>query len=180
ELPASHLLYKTYGAIASPRVSRDGKRVAFIDRSRRGDESGAIAIVQDGAVRKLTEVWPIANGLAWSPSGGEGGVTAAEAGAAPALRAVTPSGQQRVVARVTGRMALHDVAHSGEVLLARESARAGLMASIAGAEERDLAWFDGSLLSDLSDDGKTIIFVESGGEAATHAVFSRKTDGSPA
>ena len=75
---------------------------------------------------------------------------------------------------------LHDVAPSGQVLLARESARAGLMVAPDGGEERDLAWFDGSLLSDLSGDGKVVLFVEAGGEAASHAVFLRKTDGSPA
>ncbi|MCA1826735.1 MAG: protein kinase [Myxococcales bacterium] len=179
EFPAGRILYKTYGTIADPRVSRDGKRVAFVDRPRRGDEAGAIALVENGAVRKLTEVWPAANGLAWSPSGAEIWFTAAEPGSAPALRAVTLSGEQRMVARVTGRMALHDVAPSGQVLLARESARAGLMVGTSG-EERDLAWFDSSLLSDLSGDGKAVLFVESGGEATTHAVFLRKTDGSPA
>ena len=178
ELPATHILYKTYGTIAYPRVSRDGVRVAFVDRPRRGDESGAIAVVEKGAVRKLTDVWPIANGLAWN--GAEIWFTAAEPGSAPALRAVTLSGEQRLVARVTGRMALHDIAPSGQVLLARESARAGLIVANAGGEERDLAWFDGSLLSDLSADGSAVVFVESGGEAATHAVFLRKTDGSPA
>src|SRR5207302_9811352 len=138
EFPAGRVLYKTDGAIADPRVSRDGKRVAFVDRPRRGDDSGAIALIDDGAFRKLTEVWPSARGLAWSPSGGEIWFTAAESGTAPALRAVTPSGEQRVLARVTGRLALHDVAPSGQVLLARESARAGLVVAIGG-EERDLA-----------------------------------------
>jgi hypothetical protein len=43
---------------------------------------------------------------------------------------------------------------------------------------RDLSWFDASLLSDLSDDA--VLFVESGGEAAQHAIYLRKLDGSAA
>jgi Tol biopolymer transport system component len=86
-----------------------------------------------------------------------------------------------VVARVTGRLTLHDVSPAGQVLLARESARAGLMVRAPGqSEERDLAWFDSSLLGDLSADGATLLFVEAGGEAAAHAIFLRKSDGSPA
>ena len=47
--------------------------------------------------------------------------------------------------------------------------------------ERSLSWFDWSLLSDISADGKTIIFSETGEAAAgNYSVFLRKMDGSPA
>ena len=179
EYPQGKVLYATDGAIEGPRISRDGARVAFVDRPRRGDDSGSIALVENGKVRKLSGPWAVARGLAWSP-GGEVWFTAADPGSAPALRAVTTGGVERVVTRVTGRLTLHDISPQGQVLLARESGRAGLLVAPDGGEEKDLAWFDGSLLTDLSDDGKAVIFVESGGEAASHAVFSRKTDGSPA
>ena len=184
EYPEGKLLAETDGAIGDARVSRDGKRVAFIDRPRRGDESGKVAVVGlDGPAsrRTLTGEWTDARGLAWSPDGKEIWFTAAEPGAAPALRAVTLSGDERVLARVTGRLSLLDVSPAGQVLLAREAARAGLAVRAPGAaEERDLAWFDGSLLTDLSPDGATVLFVESGGEAASHALYLRKSDGSPA
>jgi dipeptidyl aminopeptidase/acylaminoacyl peptidase len=174
EYPAGTTLYETDGAIADPRVSRDGRQVAFIDRPRRGDGEGAVAVIAaGGAKRALTGAYTQARGLAWA--GKEVWFTAADAGSGEALRAVTLSGTERVVARVTGRLALHDVSQSGQVLLARESARAGLVVG-----DRDLAWFDGSLLSDLSDDGASVLFVESGGEAAAHAIYLRKSDGSPA
>jgi Tol biopolymer transport system component len=182
EYPAGKVLYETVGAIAFPRVSRDGKQVAFIDRPLRGDGGGAIALAGEaGGRRALTGAFVQAHGLSWSASGKEIWFTAAEPASGNALRAVTLSGDQRVVARVTGRLTVHDVAPSGQVLLARESARAGLLVQAPGETgERDLAWFDGSLLSDLSDDGATVLFVEAGGEAAQHAIFLRKTDGSPA
>jgi len=184
EFPEGKVLWETDGAIGDARVSRDGRRVAFIDHPRRGDEAGQVALVGlDGPAshRAVTREWVSARGLAWSPDGKEIWFTAAEPGSAPALRAVTASGQDRVLARVTGRLALLDVSPSGQVLLAREAARAGLAVRAPGAPaERDLAWFDGSLLSDLSADGSTVLFVEAGGEAASHAIYLRKSDGSPA
>src|SRR5207248_1097364 len=164
EYPAGKVLYETDGAIGDPRVSRDGRQVAFIDRPRRGDGEGSVAVIgPGGAKRALTGAYVQAHGVAWSATGKEVWFTAAEAGSGEALRAVSLTGAERVVARVTGRLALHDVAPSGQVLLARESARAGLLAG-----GRDLAWFDGSMLSDFSDDGSAVLFVESGGEAAAH------------
>jgi Tol biopolymer transport system component len=47
--------------------------------------------------------------------------------------------------------------------------------------ERNLSWFDWSLAADLSPDGKTVIFDESGeAVGAKYGSFMRKTDGSPA
>jgi hypothetical protein len=60
------------------------------------------------------------------------------------------------------------------------------MVGIIGARsaeegERDLSLLDWSLLRDISPDGKLILFDESGeGGGAVHAVYVRRTDGSPA
>src|SRR5438132_9685393 len=80
EYPPGRILYETDGAIGDPRVSRDGKEVACVDRSRRGSSSGAIALVdaEGGARNLLTAQWAAARGLAWSPSGKEVWFTAAE------------------------------------------------------------------------------------------------------
>ncbi len=49
------------------------------------------------------------------------------------------------------------------------------------AKERDLSWFDGSTVRDISADGKTVIFderQEAGGDDS--AIYLRKADASPA
>ena len=54
------------------------------------------------------------------------------------------------------------------------------MAPGAG-KERDLSWLDWSTPGDISSDGSTILFTESGeGGGPKYAVFLRRTDGSPA
>ncbi len=48
-------------------------------------------------------------------------------------------------------------------------------------KERDLSWLDWSTPNDLTADGKTVLFSESGeGGGPKYAVYLRKTDGSPA
>jgi Tol biopolymer transport system component len=48
-------------------------------------------------------------------------------------------------------------------------------------KERDLSWLDWSNASDISADGKTLLFSEAGeGGGAGYSVYVRSTDGSPA
>jgi hypothetical protein len=51
----------------------------------------------------------------------------------------------------------------------------------AGTKESDLSWLDWSAPQDLSTDGKTLLFTESGEGGGEHySVYSRSTDGAPA
>ena len=63
-----------------------------------------------------------------------------------------------------------------------DKARIGITAlPPGGTHERSLSWFDWSLLGDMSADGKTILFSESGeAVGANYGMYLRKTDGSPA
>jgi eukaryotic-like serine/threonine-protein kinase len=60
--------------------------------------------------------------------------------------------------------------------------RQGLVALAPGeAKEKDISWLDWSGLNDLSGDGKTVLFTESGsGGGAGYSVYIRRADGSPA
>ncbi len=73
------------------------------------------------------------------------------------------------------------MARDGRLLLTRDVLRVG-MVGLAGDEpkERDLSWLDWSAPSDLSADGKSLVFTESGeGGGQNYAAYIRKTDGSP-
>jgi len=181
EYPLGRLLLDTPLALSDLRISRDGQRIAFIEHPGPGAEAGSVVVIdRSGNRRVLADGWVSALGLAWSPSADEVWFTAGEAGAAPALRAVTLSGRQRVILRSTGRLRLHDVTRAGQVLLSHDDTRAGIAVRHGSdAAERDLAWSDSSMLDDLAPDGKTLLFTESGG-AAVHAIYLRPTDGSPA
>jgi len=67
-------------------------------------------------------------------------------------------------------------------LLSVVDSRLGIRCLPPGASaERDLGWFDASLVYAMSNDGKWILFTEmSSGEGRNTAIFLRRTDGSPA
>ncbi|HYV40171.1 MAG TPA: protein kinase [Thermoanaerobaculia bacterium] len=183
EFPAGKVLYETGGFISHPRISPRGDLVAFVDHPQPGDDRGSIAVVDmAGKTKTLSSGWGSAQGLAWRPRGDEIWFTAARTGNARALYAVDLSGKERAVARVTGTLTLHDIASDGRVLLTHDTARLGILALAPGeTKERDLSWLDWSVVRDLSADGKTVLFDESGeGAGPTYAICLRKTDGSPA
>jgi eukaryotic-like serine/threonine-protein kinase len=183
EFPIGTVIYQTTGWISDPRFSPRGGHLAFLDHPREGDEAGSVAMV-DRAGKKtiLSGPWGVAIGLAWSASGDEVWFTAERGGAARALYAVTSSRRQRLVLRQAGRLTLRDIAPDGRVLLSQDDTRIGLVGfDPAARRERDLSWLDWSLASDISIDGRTILFTEmSAGVGGKYAVYTRGADGSPA
>jgi hypothetical protein len=183
EFPIGKVVYRTDGWISHARVSPNGELIAFLDHPVLGDDGGHAAVVdRAGKKRTLSELFATIFGLAWSPKGDEVWFTAAPYGFNRGIYAVTLTGNQRLLSRVTGNLTLQDVSHDGVALVSHDVLRAGIIALPAGEEkERDLSWLDWSLLRSLSADGKTIFFAESGeGGGVGYSLYVRGTDGSPA
>jgi len=183
EFPIGKVVYETTGFVTHPRVSRDGDLIAFVDHPLRGDDGGVVAVVDRAGKKKiLTTLFSSLWGLAWSPGGGELWFTAAPVGGNRSLYAVTRSGRQRLLSRVTGSLVLFDVSPTGRVLLAHDQRKQQIMALAPGADaERELSWLDYGGAAAISSDGQLILFDESGeGGGKGYSVFVRKTDGSPA
>ncbi len=182
EFPAGKVLYETTGWIGNPRFSPKGDRIAFLDHPVVNDDGGSVAIVDlAGKKTTISPVWASAAGLAWSPDGGEVWFTATEVGGNRALHAVTLSGRGRTLARVSGILTLHDVSRDGRVLLTQDMNRIGLVAGSAASDETDLTWLDWSLISDLSSDGRTVLFSEAGeGGGPGYSVYLRQVGGAAA
>jgi serine/threonine protein kinase/Tol biopolymer transport system component len=183
EFPPGKLLYEADGWIGHLRISPKGDTIAFIDHPQLGDDGGEVAMVDlAGKKTTLSTGWDSIQGIAWSPSGDEIWFTATRTGGDRSLYAVSPSGTVRLLARVPGELTLLDVDRDGNVLLTRGNDRAGMIGLAPGsAKERDLSWLDWSAPGDLSPDGQTVLFAETGeGGGPKYAVYIRKTDGSPA
>jgi Tol biopolymer transport system component len=181
EYPLGSVLYSTDGWISHPRVSPDGARVAFLDHPVLGDDGGAVRVVEraGGAPRTRSERWFSLQGLAWV--GEQLWFGASRTGVRRALHAVGPAGRERLLARVAGGLIVQDVAADGRALVTHGTDRGGLVARLAReGVERDLSWFDWSVATDLSPDGRRVLFHETGEGASGMAVFLGRTDGSPA
>jgi eukaryotic-like serine/threonine-protein kinase len=181
EYPMGKVLRDGINWISHPRVSPDGKRVAFFDHENPGgDDQGSVAVLElDGREKKLASGFVSLEGLEWSPAGTLW-FTGTRTGSAENLREVSLVGKERTITNVPGGMWLQDI-RNGAALMITHQIRIGIRGLAPGAkEERDLGWFGWALLRDISRDGKKILFEEEGdGGGPDYTVFLRDTDGSP-
>ncbi len=180
EFPIGKVVYSGYAE--SPRVSPDGRSIAFWDG---GGAPSAVAVIgRDGGKKHvLSGNWAKHLGApCWSPDGREIWFTASKPGETEALWAVDLSGKQRLLVRSPGSLELDDVSREGRVLVGHfTTMRTVRVASNSTPEPRDLSWLDGSVLNDLSADGRMLLLTERGeGSGSGAVVYLRSTDGSPA
>jgi Tol biopolymer transport system component len=182
ELPIGSVVYQTSGWISTPRISPDGKSIAFIEHPPTGDDGFVVLLDADHKRHVLSPHYTSVQGLAWKPDGKEIWYTAAEEGNARLLYAVSASGKPRLLVSAPGVLQLHDIARDGRVLISQGSGRSRMMVRTPdAASDRELSWLDWSVLRDLTPDGRRVLFDESGeGSGKTASVYMRDTDGSPA
>ncbi|HEX7254257.1 MAG TPA: protein kinase, partial [Thermoanaerobaculia bacterium] len=178
EYPLGNVIATFPGWIDCPRISPDGKQIAYAEHPQRGDQLGRVVVVDASGKRLFQSAQENSiNGIAWSRTGGE--VWFSGSG----IEALSPSGRTREVLRLPGPMELFDVAPDGRVLIVESSQRREIRGVAPGETvERDLSWHDWSFPADLSADGRLLLFDEQGAAAGTGGYLSyiRKTDGSAA
>jgi len=167
---AGHIVYRSPGMVSTIRISPSGDRIAFTEHPLRDDDAGVVRVTDlKGEARTLTGTWSSLSGLAWSPSGREIWFTAAQTGINRSLRAVDLDGHQRMILSAPGMLRLLDVSRNGRVLLARDDQQMTMAGKLAGdADEKDLSWFDYTMVEDISADGNLVAFTESGEASGAH------------
>ncbi len=184
ESPIGNVLYQTPDQIASFRISpRDG-RIAFSERpqgyagawevatiDRKGDKT---VFGAPGSGDNLVLAWSPDVEEVWYETGWLGGKT---------IRALAPSGVDRIVESGPATLRLLDISEAGRALVSRVNWRVGINCLAPGqTAERDLSWFDASEVDGMSSDGTTILITEfgEGGGLVRWGVYLRKTTGEPA
>lgn len=181
EFPIGKVLYETAGWISHLRVSPKGDRVAFLDHPLHGNDAGSVRwVALDGHVTTLSEGWMTVYGLAWAPAGDRILFTATRMGNASALWSVpVEGGAERLLARTPSELHVQDVAKDGRVLVTNDNAKVGIAGMPQGhAKEQELSLLDWSLVRGITQDGKLILFDETGeGAGPQGGAYVRKTDG---
>src|ERR1700722_9597219 len=166
EYPIGKVLLDSINWLSHPKISPDGKWIAFADHENPGgDDEGSLAVIgADGKEpeRKLSSGWTSLQGILWSPAGDEIWFTCTNMGEASNPRAVTLSGRLRTITNVPGGVWLEDL-RNGKVLTVTNHLRLGIRGMAPGGkEEHELGWFGWSELRDMSPDGRKILFEEEG------------------
>jgi outer membrane protein assembly factor BamB len=134
-----------------------------------------------GKKTTLVENWS-ERGLAWAPDGNEIWYTATKRGgeSGRALYAVTLDGKERLILKEPALLSLQDISRDGRLLLSHDTERRGILGrGLKDTQERDWSWFDRSYARDLSPDGMTVLFDETGESARPdYVVYLRRLDGS--
>jgi len=183
EYPVGTVLYENdVRPPIAPRISGDGKLVAFFDYDPEAGDYALSVVGPNQPKRVLSRGWRAIGSLDWSARGDEIWFSAGQPGTDPALYAVSLSGTQRFLTQAPGWIVMQDAAADGRVLLSVVNSRLGIRyVDFDHSVERDLAWLDASLLYEISSDAKSLLFVElTSGEGRNSAIYLRKTDGSPA
>ncbi len=182
EYPIGTVLYETKGWISHPKFSPNGDRIAFLDHpAPQGDDRGQVAVIDlKGRKQTVGRTFNSVQGTVWH--GDEIWFTATETGISRQLYAVTLSGKVRLVLSAPSNLLLEDSNSKGQLLVRSENTRIGVLGVAPGeTRERELAWFNWSLIRDITPDGKTVLMEEQGDAAGeNYLIYIRGTDGSPA
>lgn len=182
EFPVENVIYSPKGWVSHVRFSPGGDLLAIADHVPGGDDGRVVILDIHGNRHASSSFYSSVEGLAWAPSGKEVWFSGVPAGASRSIYALDLAGKERLIYRAPGGLTIHDISRTGLVLLTFDKARVSISALPPGeTHERSLSWFDWSLLLDMTADGKTILFSETGeAVGANYSIFLRKTDGSPA
>ena len=182
EFPIGTVLYQGSGYLSDPRVSPDGRRVAFAEHPFRWDDRGTVKIVdRAGRPAAVTRDFTSIEGLAWRPRGDELLFSAYDSSGL-VVRGLTPDGRLRVALTGAGPLTTQDVSRSGQLLLTRDDQPYRiLLRGPQSPREVDVSWLDGSGAPKLSRDGALMAFINGSFDASVYYdVMLRKTDGGEA
>ncbi len=170
EFPVGKVLYEASGYLSDPRVSPDGRHVAFAEHPFRWDDRGTVKIVdRAGKPTAVTPGYPAIEGMAWRPGGDEVLFSAYDSSAGYVVRGLTLGGRLRVAVTGAGLLTVHDVSRSGQVLLTRDDTPFRLrLRGPHASRELDVSWLDVSLGPKLSRDGSLLAFTNGGADAGVN------------
>ena len=183
EYPIGTVLYESPGSLSDVRISADAQRIAFNEHPEKGDNRGAVAVVDLERVHTvLTPQYLAVEGLAWTRGGNSLAFGAAADGGTLQVNEVTLQGEIRGGSPGVGNAMIQDIASDGRRLIIREDHFNRLLGKRSGdTTTKDLSWLNVSFLPVISADGTLLAFGDASNVAGdNYGVMLRRTDGSPA
>ena len=177
-------VFRTSGGLSYVRFSPDGTKIAFIHHPSRYDDAGEVRLADTGGAisRALTPRFQHCVGLDWNERSGEVWFTVSGTSISSGrLWRVSRGGKMRTVASFPDFFTLQDVSSSGtRCLLVSNAGGVALFVRQSGGPPKDLTWLGSSLITDISPDGSSLLFEDSGAGERSLGTWMRPVDGGDA
>ncbi len=175
-----HLIYPEKNApsgwFAGIRYSPKGDLLAF-ERHRTDGQGYVVILDLRKKTTKTSGLYSDLAGLAWRPDGREVWFTAAPSGNLRSLRAMDTAGRERLVYAAPDQLTLQDISKNGDLLVSRNLDSSSIyLGHLRGqTESSEVPGLNWPLLGDLSNDGKQIVYEESGSAFPRPALYIRSS-----
>jgi Tol biopolymer transport system component len=182
EFPIGTVLYKTTGWFTNPRISPDGKSIAFVEHPILGDDRGYVQLM-DISSRKVTRLTPEFESLqplAWMPDGKQILFAGTQESFNRHIISVTLDGKMQDVLTLPVGSNIFDIARDGRLLISTNPQTATVIVYSPDGKQRELPYLNSPEGPILTHDGTNVVFSddsEVGGKY--YSVMIRKVDGSP-
>ena len=181
EYPIGTVRFRTRGWISSPRISRDGRRVAFVDHPIPGDDLGLVAVLDgEGEPARLSGTLNFLHGVAWSADGTEVLASYGSTVEGGFVSGFAPGRAPRPILRTVVSARLQDVAANGTLLLTGDSLPIVIEGRLAeGPAKLGVGALTGATVDGLSEDGTVVVGTDGGllEQGEYHAHFRRGAAG---
>jgi WD40 repeat protein len=150
--------------------------VAFIHHPEPGDSRGDVLVVGPaGKPETWADGYDDLLGLAWRPDGKDVLFSGGRGENASELWLARHGAAPQLLYRAPGNLMVADVARTGQALVIRRDWRREIeLMRLSGGKATPVEWLDWPVITALSEDGKTVLWSESGdGVLAQETVFLR-------
>jgi len=183
EYPLGTVIHETDGWMSEPQVLDGGEGVFVFDHPAVNNNGGYPALVAPRGIRHLSDdYFPTLAGSGRIPGRREILISGQDPGGSFGAFFVSLDGGWRPALRTPGWCFIEDVSATGDVLMTSRNPVLRMEGGSRGEASRDLSWLDWTIARDMTPDGTTVLFDETGvGVSPSKGmVFIRRTDGSAA
>ena len=158
--------------LSTPRISPDGKRLAFLVHPEPNDDRGHVATIERNgdSIRKISTDFASIAGLAWDTDSLQPLVSASIGAEGSALWRLD-DGQHRKVFDLPGRLRLHDLDAAGRALVSLDKWRLRTMVKKGSGSDVDRSLTSVSMVADISADGTSLVVGEMGDIDSVNGVY---------